>query len=159
MTDLLQLSCHLPEVEMDPGRKIVREGEVNSAIWILVSGELQVLKGSTVVNRIDRPGAVIGEMAVLLGTTATASVAVSRPSLLRYAAQGKDFLADPAVLSLVAVGLAERLNLITAYLADLRDQYGDTPGTTMVPEVLNLLMDQPTGNFVPGSARDPDPEY
>jgi hypothetical protein len=118
-----------------------------------------VIKGATLVNRIDRPGAVIGEMAVLLGTRASASVAVSQPSRFRYAAHGQKFLADPAVLHLVAVGLAERLNLVTTYLSDLKGQYGDAPGTAMVPEVLNQLMDRPRRTFVPGSVRDPDPEY
>ena len=159
MTGLLELSSHLPEVEMDTGHEVIREGERNSAIWILLSGELRVLKGTTVVNRIDRPGAAIGEMAVLLGTKASASVEVSQPSRLRYAASGESFLADPAVIHLVAVGLAERLNLITTYLADLKGQYGDAPGTAMVPEVLNQLMDRHSHKFVPGSVRDPDPEY
>jgi CRP/FNR family transcriptional regulator, cyclic AMP receptor protein len=159
MTDLLQLSAHLPEVDMDPGHEVIREGERSSAIWILLSGELRVLKGTTVVNRIDRPGAIIGEMAVLLGARATASVAVSQPSRLRCAAHGENFLADSAVIHLVAVGLAERLNLVTTYLADLKDQYGDAPGTAMIPEVLKQLTDRQTATFVPGSVRDPDPEY
>jgi CRP-like cAMP-binding protein len=159
MTDLLRLSAHLPVVEMDPGHVLVREGEASSAIWILLSGELQVLKGTAVVATIDQPGAVVGEMAALLGSNATASVAVRTPSRLRCAAHGENLLSDPAVMRLVAIGLAERLNRITSYLADLKDQYGDAPGTAMVPEVLNQLMDRQTRTFVPGSARDPDPEY
>jgi CRP-like cAMP-binding protein len=159
MTDLLQLTSHLPVVDMDPGHELVREGEVSSAIWILLSGELRVLKGRTIVNRIDRPGAVIGEMAVLLGAKATASVSVSQPSRLRYAVDGENLVADPAVLHLVAVGLAERLNTITSYLADLKDQYGEAPGTAMVPEVLNQLTDRQARRWVSGSVRDPDPEY
>jgi CRP/FNR family transcriptional regulator, cyclic AMP receptor protein len=102
---------------------------------------------------------VIGEMAALLGTRATATVAVKQPSRLRCAAHGENFLSDPAVIRLVAVGLAERLNRITTYLADLKDQYGDAPGTAMVPEVLNQLLDRRIPPFVPGSVRDPDPEY
>jgi CRP/FNR family transcriptional regulator, cyclic AMP receptor protein len=159
MNDLLQLSAHLPVVEMDPGHLLVREGEASSAIWILLSGELEVLKGTAVVTTIDQPGAVIGEMAALLGTTATASVAVRAPSRLRCAAHGESFLSDPSVMRLVAVGLAERLGRITTYLADLKDQYGDSPGTAMVPEVLKQLMDRQPRTFVPGSVRDPDPEY
>jgi CRP/FNR family transcriptional regulator, cyclic AMP receptor protein len=159
MTDLLDLSSHLPGVDLDPGQEVVREGERGSSIWILLSGELLVLKGSTVVNRINRPGSVIGEMAVLLGTRATASVTVSEPSRLRYAEHGENFLTDPAVIHLVAIGLAERLSLVTTYLADLKDQYGDVPGTAMVPEVMSRLMNQQTRMFTSGSARDPDPEY
>jgi CRP-like cAMP-binding protein len=158
MVDLLQLSSHLPEIDIDSGHEILREGERTGAIWILVSGELSVRRGTTVVDWIDRPGAVIGEMAVLLGTAATASVEASEPSRLRYAANGEEFLADPTVTYLVAVGLAERLNLVTTYLADLQDQYGDAPEMDMVREVLRRLMDRHIGAFLPGSVRDPDPD-
>jgi CRP-like cAMP-binding protein len=157
MVDLLQLSTHLPEVDIDSGHEILREGEQNGAIWILVSGELRVCRGTTVVEWIDQPGAVIGEMAVLLGTAATASVAASEPSRLRYAANGEEFLADPSVTRLVAVGLAERLNLVTTYLADLQDQYGDSPEMDMVREILIRLMDRQVQAFRPGSVREPDP--
>lgn len=157
MVDLLQLSSHLPEVDIDAGHEILREDERTGAIWILVSGELRVRRGTTVVDWIDRPGAVIGEMGVLLGTAATASVDASEPSRLRYAANGEDFLADPMVTRLVAVGLAERLNLVTTYLADLQDQYGDSPEMDMVQEILNRVTDRQIRAYPPGSGRDPDP--
>jgi CRP-like cAMP-binding protein len=156
MVDLLQLSSHLPEVDIESGHEILREGERTGAIWILVSGELRVRRGATVVDWIDEPGAVIGEMAVLLDTAATASVEASEPSRLRYAANGEDFLADPTVIRLVAVGLAERLNLVTTYLADLQNQYGDAPEMDMVREMLNRLMDRQIRAFPPESVRDPD---
>ena len=157
MADLLQLSSHLPEVAIDSGQEILHEGERTGAIWILVSGELRVCRGTTNVDWIDQPGAVIGEMAVLLGTAATASVVASEPSRLRYAADGEEFLADPAVTHLVAVGLAERLNLVTSYLADLQDQYGDAPEMDMVQEILKRLLDRQIRAFPPGSAPDADP--
>jgi CRP-like cAMP-binding protein len=156
MVDLLQLSADLPEVEIESGHEILREGERTGTIWILVSGELRVRRGTTVVEWIDRPGAVVGEMAVLLGTTATATVEASEPSRLRYAANGVQFLSDPLVTHLVAVGLAERLNLVTTYLADLQDQYGDSPENDMVREILARLMERQLRGFPPGSAREPD---
>jgi CRP-like cAMP-binding protein len=158
MVDLLQLSSHLPEVDIESGHELLREGERTGSIWILVSGELRVRRGTTIVEWIDEPGAVVGEMAVLLGTTATASVEASEPSRLRYAANGDDFLADPTVTHLVAVGLAERLNLVTTYLADLQDQYGDAPETDMVRAILARLADRQVRAFPPGSAQDPDPD-
>ena len=56
-------------------------------------------------------------------------------------------------------GLAERLDLVTTYLADLKDQYGDAPGLSMVADVLSTLSQHPGTTARPGSARDPDPEY
>jgi CRP-like cAMP-binding protein len=156
MADLLQLSSHLPELDIDSGHEILREGERTGAIWILVSGELRVRRGSTIIDWIDQPGAVVGEMAVLLGTAATASVEASEPSRLRYAANGDEFLADPTVTRLIAVGLAERLNLVTTYLADLQNQYGDAPEMDMVREMLNRLMDRQIRAFPSGSVQDPD---
>ncbi len=158
MVDLLQLSSHLPEVDIDSGHQVLREGERTGAIWILVSGELRVQRGTTVVDWIDRPGAVFGEMAVLLGTAATASVEASEPSRLRYAENGEEFLADPTVTHLVAVGLAERLNLVTTYLADLQDQYGDAPEMHTVREMLERLMGREIRAFTPGSVQSPDPD-
>jgi CRP/FNR family transcriptional regulator, cyclic AMP receptor protein len=154
MVDLLQLSSHLPEVEIDSGDQIVREGERTGAIWILVSGELRVRRGTTVIDWIDQPGAVIGEMAVLLDTAATASVEATEPSRLRYAAIGEEFLTDPMVTRLVAVGLADRLNLVTTYLVDLQDQYGDAPEMDMVREMLKRLLDRQIRTSAPSSVQD-----
>jgi CRP-like cAMP-binding protein len=158
MVDVLELSSHLPEVDIDSGREILREGERTGAIWILVSGELCVRRGTTIVDWIDRPGAVFGEMAVLLGTAATASVETSEPSRLRYAANGEDFLADARVIRLVATGLADRLNLVTTYLTDVQNQFGDAPEMAMVREALKRLMDRHTEAFPLDSVQDPRPE-
>jgi hypothetical protein len=59
----------------------------------------------------------------------------------------------------VAIGLAERLNFVTTYLADLKQQYGDAPGLSMVNDVLARLAQGQTPSARPGSARDPNPEY
>jgi CRP/FNR family cyclic AMP-dependent transcriptional regulator len=158
MVDLLQLSSHLPEVEIDPGHEILREGERTGSIWILLSGELRVRRGTAVIDWIDRPGAVFGEMAVLLDTAATASVEATEPSRLRHAANGAEFLADPMVTRLVAVGLADRLNLVTTYLVDVQDQYDDAPEMDLVREMLRRLMDPLIRASTKDSVQDPYPE-
>jgi CRP/FNR family transcriptional regulator, cyclic AMP receptor protein len=159
VTDMLALSAHLPEVELDSGESVVREGGAGGAIWVLVSGALQVRKGDISVNTITRPGAIIGEVSVLLGTDHGATVEATEPTRLRVAADGDALLGDPEVTRLVAVGLAERLNVATSYLADLKVQYGDAPGLSMVSEVLARLVVQQVAPAQPGSARDPDPDY
>jgi CRP-like cAMP-binding protein len=160
MKDMLALSAHLPELELAPGDIVVREGDAGGALWILVRGALQVRKGAALVNTVTRPGALVGEISLLLGTAYTATVEATEPSLLRYAADGHALLAsDPAITRLVAVGLAERLNLVTTYLADLKHQYGDAPGLAMVSDVLSRLAQRQAPIARPGSARDPDPDY
>jgi len=160
MFDMLSLSAHLPEVRLAPGEVVVNEGGTSGALWVLVSGSLQVRKGSVVVNTIARPGALIGEVSALLDTAYSATVEALEPTVLRHAADGQALLAsDPRITRLVAVGLAERLNFVTTYLADLKHQYGDAPGLTMVSDVLNQLAQRQAPKARPGSARDPDPAY
>lgn len=160
MSDMLALSASLPEISFAPGQVVVSEGGSGGALWILVTGALTVTKGGVVVNRITRPGALIGEIAVLLDTVNSATVEATEPSVLRHAADGNAFLAgDPTIAKLVAVGLAERLNFVTTYLVDLKRQYGDAPGLAMVSDVLARLADRPVAGARPGSARDPEPEY
>jgi CRP/FNR family cyclic AMP-dependent transcriptional regulator len=160
VTDMLGLSEHLPVIELEPGQALVREGGRTADIWVLVSGSLQVLKGDVPVNVIRRPGAVVGEISVLLDTESNATVVAMEPSRLRHAVDGRALLLDnPEVTRFLAIGLAERLNFVTSYLADLQEQYGEAPGLSMVPDVLSRLTEQRDGAARPGSARDPDPEY
>lgn len=160
MNDMLTLSAHLPEVEFAPGDTVVREGGSTGGIWVLVSGALQIRKGDSVVNTVTRPGALIGEISVLLNSAFTATVEATERSVMRYAADGQTLLSsDPAITKLVAVGLAERLNFVTTYLADLKHQYGDAPGLTMVSEVLSQLAQRQAPIARPGSARDPNPDF
>jgi CRP-like cAMP-binding protein len=159
VSDLFALCEDLPAVEVDAEAVVVREGEDGGGIWILERGALQVRKGNTPVNTIDQPGAIIGEVSVLLGTPSGASVQAIAPSRLRYAADGASFMENPEVLRLIAAGLAERLNYVTTYLADLKQQYGDAPGLSMVDSVLNRLAQRQSTPVRGGSARDPEPEY
>ncbi len=151
---------HLPQVALAPGEVLVREGDSNGGLWILQSGALQVHKGTVLVNTVTQPGALIGEVSALLGTPYSATVRASVPSVLRHAADAQVLLAgDPAIMRLIAVGLAERLNFVTTYLADLKHQYGEAPGIAMVSDVLAELTQRQAPAARPGSARDPDPDY
>lgn len=159
MDEMLKHTAGLPEIHLAAGDTVVREGEAGRGLWILVSGALQVSKGGVSVNVVNRPGAVVGEISLLLNSPYTATVSASEPSVVRHAADGRALLRDPAVTQLVAVGLAERLTFVTTYLADLKNQYGNTPGLTMVSDVLNQLAQRQAPPARPGSARDPNPEY
>jgi CRP-like cAMP-binding protein len=156
----LALTAHLPEVDLAPGDVVVREGGTSSSLWILVSGALRVVKGDVAVNTITEPGAVIGEMSLLLGVRHSATVEATEPSRVRFAANGHALLDGvPEFTQLVAVGLAERLAYVTTYLADVTRQYGDTPGLEMVSSVLSELEQRKARRAEPGSLREPDPEY
>jgi CRP-like cAMP-binding protein len=147
-------------VTFAPGDAVVREGGTEGALWVLVHGALVVKKGATQVNTVTQPGALVGEISALLGLPYGATVEATAPSVLRRAADGRALLsAHPEITRLVAIGLAERLNFVTTYLADLKQQYGDAPGLAMATDVLNQLARRSGPPARPGSAREPDPEY
>ena len=160
MKDMLTLSSHLPEVAFSPGDTVVHEGDAAGALWVLVSGSLQIRKGTVLVNTVTRPGALIGEISLLLDGAYSATVTAAEPTVMRHAADGRSLLSsDPAIINLVAIGLAERLNFVTTYLADLKHQYGDAPGLAIVPEVLRQLAQRQEPLARSGSLRDPNPDY
>lgn len=160
MEDMLTLTEHLPEITYQTGEIVMTEGGDSTGVWILLSGSLRITKNGREVNRVTQPGALVGEMSILLGIPDSATVEAAEPCLMRYAEDGEALLTgDPRVIHLVAVGLAERLNFVTTYLADLRNQYGSAPGLAMVPEVLQTLAQRPHTPTQPGSLRDPDPDY
>jgi CRP-like cAMP-binding protein len=159
MADLLGLTAHLPVVEYATGDVVFEQGGDSGALWVLVSGSLGVWSGDVAVGAVDRPGALVGEVSLLLGIKHWATVRATAPSRVRYAEDGRALLdSSPDVITLVAVGLAHRLTRVTTYLADLEHQYGDAPGLSMVNEVLTRIAhDQPEART--GSARDPEPDY
>jgi CRP-like cAMP-binding protein len=160
VADIAEQIAALPDVALAPGDVLCAEGDAGGAIWFLESGSLRVLKAGVQVNTIATPGAVVGEMAVLLGVSSSATVVADEPTRLRVAADGAALLRhEPAITAHVAAVLAERLSFVTTYLADLKHQYGDAPGLAMVSDVLKELAAHQGPAARPGSARDPDPEY
>jgi CRP-like cAMP-binding protein len=62
-------------VELDAGEALIREGEPAMAeIYLLVDGALIVQSKGARLARLERPGDVVGEAAVVLGSKRTADV-------------------------------------------------------------------------------------
>ena len=157
MSEILELTTDLPEVSLAPGDVLVAEGDAPGSLWVLVSGALRVSVGGAEVNAVTHPGAVIGEVSLLLGRPSTATVTAVEPCVLRVAADGAALLdGDARIARTIAVGLAERLAFVTTYLADLKHQYGDAPGLAMVGDVLRRLEQRTRPRARPGSMRDPE---
>ncbi|MFB6357036.1 MAG: cyclic nucleotide-binding domain-containing protein [bacterium] len=58
----------------DRGEVICEEGDTGNELYVLLKGELQVLKESQMVARLDKPGLIFGEMATLMDGHRTATV-------------------------------------------------------------------------------------
>jgi CRP-like cAMP-binding protein len=141
------------------GTLILHEGSTTGHLFVLIEGKLEVVKGDTVVASIVEPGAVVGEMSVLLDQPHTATVRAASNSTIYEFSDAGWFLRDqPAVALLIARLLAQRLNVATTYLADVMHQYaGHGDHLAMVGEILQNMINLPPIKVSPGSDRQSDP--
>ncbi|MBR0874375.1 cyclic nucleotide-binding domain-containing protein [Bradyrhizobium tropiciagri] len=147
------------ERSLTAGTDFIHEGGKTGHLFVLIDGKVEVVKGDNVVAVIEEPGAVFGEMSVLLDKPHSARVRAASDSVLYEFDDAASFLRErPAVALLIAQLLAQRLHVATSYLADLMHQYADH-GThlAMVGEVLQSMINLPPMQVAPGSDRQSDP--
>jgi CRP-like cAMP-binding protein len=140
------------------GAELVCEGETTGHLFILIEGKLDVMKGDTVVATVTEPGAIIGEMSVLLEQAHTATVRAASDSQVYEFENAMAFLRDhPAVAFMIAQLLAQRLNVATSYVADIKRQYaGHGTHLSMVGELLENMVNLSPSKVSPGSDRHAD---
>jgi len=144
---------------VSPGDLVVHEGGRTGHLYILIEGRLEVVKGDTVVASITEPGAVLGEMSVLLDMPHTATVRAATDSAIYEIDDAATFLrTQPAVAILIARMLAQRLNVANTYLADIKRQYaGHGNHLEMVGDILQSMINLAPTQVSPGSDRQSDP--
>jgi CRP/FNR family transcriptional regulator, cyclic AMP receptor protein len=159
MPEILTLCAAMPQRMVAAGEAILREGERSGMIYILAEGSVEILKGDVQVNTAAEPGAIFGEMSVLLDAPHMATVKTLEASRFYVAEDAAGFLqSDPAIALAVARLLAKRLNAMISYLVDLKHQFEDHDSHLgIVDEVLESLVHHQGEEHAPGSDRDPDP--
>lgn len=160
MAGLLEIAEGFPHRTLAEGEVLLTDGHEVDALYVLVSGTLQVRKDGVTVTTVGQPGACVGEMSLLLGAPATADVVAVAPSDVAVIADARAMLDAGGLTLELARMLAGRLQVMTTYLVDLKQQYADHEGGLgMVDVVLGTLMQGGGPARKLESARDPDPEY
>jgi CRP-like cAMP-binding protein len=159
MRDILEYCIGGTKRRVASGTEVLHEGGRTGHLYVLIEGRLEVIKGDAVVAVITEPGAVLGEMSVLLDTPHTATVRAAQESTIYEIDDAAAFLRkQPAVAIIIARMLAQRLNVANTYLADLKRQYaGHGTHLAMVGEVLQSMINLPPSEVSPGSDRQSDP--
>ena len=141
------------------GTLVIHEGGKTGHLFVLLQGKLEVIKGDSIVAVLTEPGAMLGEMSVLLDQPHTATVRAASDATIYEFDDAASFLRDqPAVALLIARLLAQRLNVATTYLADLMHQYaGHGTHLSMIGELLQSMINLPPSQVLPGSDRQSDP--
>lgn len=157
MRTILSFCEKLPEKSFGPGEVLLAEGGDDRILYILIEGEVEILKGDLQINTVSEPGAIFGEISVLLDLPHTATVKTLLPSRVYVVERAGEFLQSYTDISYqIAKRLAQRVHSITTYLVDLKKQFeGQDDHFGMVDEVLENLVHQQEAESIPGSDRDP----
>lgn len=159
MGSILDMCRDAPLREVAAGTVLLPEGETSGYLYVLKSGSVEVLRGGTQVAVVEEPGAVFGEMSVLLQRPHTATVRALTPVTVHAFDDAEKFLrSHPDIAFQVGRLLAGRLNAATTYLADLKHQFEDHGNhLCMVGEVLDVLIHQQDEDFNLGPENEADP--
>jgi len=141
MAAILKLIAKHKVESFEVGGVIMEQDTGSGPLFVLIQGEVEVLRDNVRVAKVSEPGAVFGEMSVLLGKPHTATVRALKPSSFAIIENPREFLESSAEASFhIARLLAGRLNVLNQYLVDVKQQYEGHDHLGMVNGVLDTLM-------------------
>ena len=125
----------LPLTTYCAGETILTAGSNTGRLLILKKGEVAIIKDFIEIARVKEPGAVIGELAVLLGQPHTADVQALEDSQF-HVADGGLLAKDPVMVLHVAKILARRLIAADSGLVELNKQLNTGQSPNVLSETL-----------------------
>jgi CRP/FNR family cyclic AMP-dependent transcriptional regulator len=145
MADILDYCEGREAKAFKPGDVLIKEGGQDGRLYVLIEGQVEVLRKDTQVSYIDEPGSIFGEMSVLLDMPYSATVkALSTTRAYVIDDAIKFMMSDPAIAIDVASLLARRLYYTTSYLVDLQQQaMGKREDLDLVDRILAQLVQKP----------------
>lgn len=142
MSRTLQICAQLPKRSLAKGEDLIVENRDTKALYVLETGTLEILKQDIQVNVVSSPGSIFGEVSVLLDRLPMATVRALEDSTVYVVDDAAAFLERHPELNLqIARLLAHRLNSVTTYLVDLKQQFeSNKDHLGMVDEVLESIL-------------------
>jgi CRP/FNR family transcriptional regulator, cyclic AMP receptor protein len=161
VTDLLAYAADLPLLDVAPSEALIEEGTHPGRMYVLQRGAVVIEHDGLPFARIDTPGAVFGEMAWVLEKPATATVRAVGDVQVRVVDDPMEFFTDaPGAALTVLRTTASRLEGLTQYLVDVKQQFGGEDGHLgMVSQILDHLVHHQGPAARTGSARDPEGDH
>lgn len=160
MSTVLDIVRDLPVQSFAAGETVIAEGSQTGALYILQQGSVEVVKDGIMVAKSTEPGAIFGDLAILLGVPHTAAVRAAGPSSFHLVPDARSFLREHPDLCLhLSELLARRLDAVNKYLVDVKKQFSGHDHLSMVDQMLDTLMHrQPRARVLPAPSTLRDPE-
>lgn len=144
MSDILSTVSMLPRVEFEAGEEILVEGTKSGRLYFLVKGLVAIVRSGVQVAEISDPGAVFGEMALLLDAPHTATVKALVHTRFHVMENGAKLIRENAEVSAyIAAVLAQRVDSLNRYLISLKRQGGNEEDpSALVDNMLDALINR-----------------
>ena len=134
----------LPLVTYQSGETVIADGSRTGRLLILSKGTVAIVKEGTEIAKVAEPGAVFGELSVLLDQPHAADVRALETSEFHVADATALLTQDPIAVLYIATMLAQRLNGANRALIQLKHQLltGEPPDVVAktVSEMEGLLV-------------------
>jgi PAS domain S-box-containing protein len=121
----------------EAGQTLFMEHDASQDLYILVSGELDVLKGQKKISEITEKGALFGEMSIFLESrrTATVKAKTSVEAIMIPPDEIDNFLNNsPDVVWEITRYLAKRLDIASQILYGLNEFYDQLPDAVILTD-------------------------
>jgi len=129
----------LPLVIYQAGKTVIADGSWTGRLLILRKGAVAIVKGETEIAKVAEPGAVFGELSVLLDQPHTADVVALETSQFHVAEATSLLAHNPIAVLYVATMLAHRLDGANHALIQLKGQLqAGQPHSVVVQTVSRL---------------------
>jgi CRP-like cAMP-binding protein len=127
------------------GTVLISEGGMDHKLFVLIDGQVEVIRDNTQVSYVDEPGSLFCEMSSLLDMPYSATVKALSTVKAYVIEEPLKFLASQPEIALeVASLLARRLYYTTSYLVDLQQQAaGRREDLDLVDKILSKLVQSP----------------
>jgi CRP-like cAMP-binding protein len=124
--DILESLSAFPLVGFEEGDLLLRQGTVTQRLLFLRDGAVDIVRDQVTITRMAERGAVLGEMAVILGRPHSADVWAAQPSRCHVIEDAAAVLsAKPNLALYVMTVLASRLDAVNGHLIEARHRLGD----------------------------------
>lgn len=143
MPDILDYCEGQKTLHFEGGEVMIPEGARLGKLFVLVDGQVEVIRKDTQVSYVDEPGSIFGEMSVLLDMPHSATVKALSDVDAYVIDDALRFLESRSEVAIyLATLLARRLYYTTTYLVDLQQQAeGRRRDLDVVDEILGSLVD------------------
>jgi CRP-like cAMP-binding protein len=131
----------LPLATYQGGETVLTAGSTTGRLLILKKGAVEIVKEGVQIAKVTEPGAVFGEISVLLNQPHTADIRAIETSQFQVADAAGLLAQDPIALLYVAAILARRLDGANHALVELKRQVQGGQPISVIAKTVEKMED------------------